>query len=336
MSKHIFEKVVGPNGCLSGRTRILVTHKLSLLPSVDAIIYIERGRIDEPIVPFDQLISSKGRFSEYVAEYFLDRLGGDTSAEVGDEDSTKLDEEELQFMSSLEPSIKHALEKLELSRSTSVKRKISTEFGASGGPSRRISTVSRQRSVKSGGAGASIASSLTGSRHSGSGRQTSASGRGRPILTPTTGKLTATEGMAEGAVNLSNHRKYFATIGYLMCAAILLSLALSNVFQVFSSLWLSDWSNDAFRVRPVEVETGVEDDDDTAAAKQRNRRVIVYAIFGTFESLFAFLGTLGIYLMTVQAAKILHNRMLSGVLRAPMSFFGKINFLNIFKKLKVL
>ena len=280
VSKHIFEQVIGPDGCLKHRTRLLVTHKLSLLTQVDQIIYLEKGKIEET-GSFAELIAAKGAFSEYVAEYFLDKA---TAA------NNSLDEDDIKFMSSVEPQLKNVIEKLEFSRSTSHNRKVSSE-GSRHHSSRALSIQHSNRNQSN-----SIADSNRSNR---------------AVLTSANGKLIQAEGMAEGSVNISNHKKYFATIGYFMCFAILLSLALSNVFQVFGSLWLSDWSNDAL---DPELATNVQ---------QRNKRVIVYAIFGIIESLFSFVGTLAINLGCVDAAKVLHNKMLSGILRAPMQFFGK-------------
>ncbi|KAJ8384011.1 hypothetical protein AAFF_G00212550 [Aldrovandia affinis] len=47
VGKHIFEKVIGPQGVLQGRTRILVTHGLSFLPQADLILVMVDGEITE-------------------------------------------------------------------------------------------------------------------------------------------------------------------------------------------------------------------------------------------------------------------------------------------------
>nr|DBA34431.1 TPA: hypothetical protein GDO54_001990 [Pyxicephalus adspersus] len=45
VGKHLFDKVIGQNGLLKNKTRILVTHSLTVLPLVDLIIVMEDGRI---------------------------------------------------------------------------------------------------------------------------------------------------------------------------------------------------------------------------------------------------------------------------------------------------
>nr|XP_015104902.1 multidrug resistance-associated protein 1-like isoform X1 [Vicugna pacos] len=45
VGKQLFEKVIGSSGILKNKTRILVTHNLTLLPQVDLIVVMESGRV---------------------------------------------------------------------------------------------------------------------------------------------------------------------------------------------------------------------------------------------------------------------------------------------------
>lgn len=47
VGKHIFEHVIGPKGILAGKTRLLVTHGITYLPSVDNILVMDGGEISE-------------------------------------------------------------------------------------------------------------------------------------------------------------------------------------------------------------------------------------------------------------------------------------------------
>lgn len=47
VGKHIFEQVIGPNGILADKTRVLVTHGISYLPAVDNIFVVDGGEISE-------------------------------------------------------------------------------------------------------------------------------------------------------------------------------------------------------------------------------------------------------------------------------------------------
>uniref|UniRef100_A0A673BAN6 ABC-type glutathione-S-conjugate transporter n=1 Tax=Sphaeramia orbicularis TaxID=375764 RepID=A0A673BAN6_9TELE len=47
VGKHLFDKVIGPNGILKDKTRVLVTHGVSFLPFVDEIIVLVDGKVSE-------------------------------------------------------------------------------------------------------------------------------------------------------------------------------------------------------------------------------------------------------------------------------------------------
>ena len=47
VAQHIFQRVIGPNGLLREKTRIIVTHNLSILPECDEVVVMDEGRIVE-------------------------------------------------------------------------------------------------------------------------------------------------------------------------------------------------------------------------------------------------------------------------------------------------
>jgi ABC-type multidrug transport system fused ATPase/permease subunit len=59
VGKHIFEEVIGPNGELAGKTRLLVTHGITYLPKCDHIIVIKNGRVSEQ-GSYQELLNMKG------------------------------------------------------------------------------------------------------------------------------------------------------------------------------------------------------------------------------------------------------------------------------------
>ncbi|KAF2879992.1 hypothetical protein ILUMI_26180, partial [Ignelater luminosus] len=68
VGKHIFEKVIGPQGILKHTTRIFVTHSVTYLPMVDKIIVLKDGEISEAGT-YQQLMDKKGAFSEFLQQY---------------------------------------------------------------------------------------------------------------------------------------------------------------------------------------------------------------------------------------------------------------------------
>lgn len=57
VSKHLFDKVLGPNGLLKHTTRLLVTHSLKYLKHIDNIVVMKDGEISEEGT-YDALLES--------------------------------------------------------------------------------------------------------------------------------------------------------------------------------------------------------------------------------------------------------------------------------------
>ncbi|KFR15692.1 Canalicular multispecific organic anion transporter 2, partial [Opisthocomus hoazin] len=71
VAKHIFDKVIGPDGVLKGKTRILVTHGIGFLPQVDHIIVLVDGKISE-MGSYQDLLKQNKAFAEFLRNYALD------------------------------------------------------------------------------------------------------------------------------------------------------------------------------------------------------------------------------------------------------------------------
>ncbi|XP_047464661.1 ATP-binding cassette sub-family C member 3 isoform X1 [Mugil cephalus] len=73
VSKHIFDNLIGPEGVLKGKTRILVTHGISFLPQVDNIVVIVEGRVSE-MGSYQELLKQNGAFAEFLRNYSLEDI----------------------------------------------------------------------------------------------------------------------------------------------------------------------------------------------------------------------------------------------------------------------
>ncbi|KAM3826474.1 ATP-binding cassette sub-family C member 6 [Vipera latastei] len=65
VGRHIFNQVLGPNGLLKEKTRILVTNSLHILPKVDNIIVMANGELCE-MGSWQELIRKQGAFSDFL------------------------------------------------------------------------------------------------------------------------------------------------------------------------------------------------------------------------------------------------------------------------------
>ncbi|NWR69627.1 MRP1 protein, partial [Centropus unirufus] len=65
VGQHIFEHVLGPNGLLKDKTRVLVTHTIHILPQVDNIVFLVDGMISE-IGSYQELLQRNGGFAEFL------------------------------------------------------------------------------------------------------------------------------------------------------------------------------------------------------------------------------------------------------------------------------
>ncbi|XP_006807938.1 multidrug resistance-associated protein 1 [Neolamprologus brichardi] len=68
VGKHIFDQVIGPQGLLKDKTRVLVTHGLSYLPQADLILVMMKGEISE-VGSYQHLMATEGAFAEFLRTY---------------------------------------------------------------------------------------------------------------------------------------------------------------------------------------------------------------------------------------------------------------------------
>ena len=71
VGKHIFEQVIGPQGLLKNKTRVLVTNSVAFLHQMDYIIVMKNGRVSEA-GSYKELLANKGAFAEYLMEHLTE------------------------------------------------------------------------------------------------------------------------------------------------------------------------------------------------------------------------------------------------------------------------
>ncbi|KAG0353636.1 hypothetical protein BGZ54_002156, partial [Gamsiella multidivaricata] len=68
VDQHLWQNLIGPNGLLKDKTRILVTHAIHHLEQADQIVLLKDGEISE-VGQYDTLMQAKGAFSQLITEY---------------------------------------------------------------------------------------------------------------------------------------------------------------------------------------------------------------------------------------------------------------------------
>ncbi|CAK8684757.1 unnamed protein product [Clavelina lepadiformis] len=120
-------------------------------------------------------------------------------------------------------------------------------------------------------------------------------------------KLITTEAAEVGNIKLSVLFSYMKAVGYFTCIIIVLAYMLSNAASVSTSIWLSAWSND-----PI---------NEDGSQNKTSYRLTVYGLLGLTQSIFVLVSSFALSFGSVLASVHLHSRMLSNLLKAPMSFF---------------
>ncbi|KAF9899194.1 hypothetical protein EC991_009336 [Linnemannia zychae] len=103
VDQHLWERLIGPNGLLKDKTRLLVTHGIHHLEHVDQIVVIKDGQITED-GHYDDLMDSKGAFYQLIDEYSINahkdrkkkilKTDGEFEVEETVEDKSQEDNEE--------------------------------------------------------------------------------------------------------------------------------------------------------------------------------------------------------------------------------------------------
>ena len=81
VGQDVFRDVIGPGGLLDGKTRVLVTHNLTILKKVDTVLVMSDGKLAER-GSYKELAGTKGgSFSDFLSQF---SSGGDTTDPTDD------------------------------------------------------------------------------------------------------------------------------------------------------------------------------------------------------------------------------------------------------------
>ncbi|XP_070201853.1 multidrug resistance-associated protein 1-like [Littorina saxatilis] len=277
VGKHIFQEVVGPKGLLRNKTRVLVTHGVHWLPMVDEIVVMANGMISE-MGSYEQLLSHNGDFAQFLKTYLTQNKDKD------DDDDPEIQAIKAQILERVDS--------------------VTSDTGASSGE--EVSTSARKRKLSS-------ESSKPGLKRSISKTDT-VKGKQKDRPPQAKDKLVEDETSKTGRVQWSVFMVYFRAIGLTVTVAIFSLYAAYQGLSVYSSIWLSQWTDDDLLANTTL--------SNTTAYQDRNAMYLgVYGGLGVGQAVMVLSYSILASTRMVKAAGSLHESMLSNIMRSPMSFF---------------
>ncbi|KAM6105939.1 LOW QUALITY PROTEIN: ATP-binding cassette sub-family C member 2 [Pterocles gutturalis] len=123
-------------------------------------------------------------------------------------------------------------------------------------------------------------------------------------------QLIEKEAVETGKVKFSMYMRYLRAVGLWYSFWVTMGYAAHYAAYVGSNLWLSEWTDDAQRYQ-----------NQTYPEGQQDLRIGVFGALGVSQALFLLFATLLSARSAMRASRIMHQQLLSNILRVPMSFF---------------
>ncbi|XP_044597666.1 multidrug resistance-associated protein 1 isoform X6 [Cotesia glomerata] len=281
VGKHIFENVVGPNGLLKKKTRVLVTHGITYLPDVDNIFVLKDGEITENGT-YKQLMEKRGAFADFLIHHLQEVKPEDEAVpeltEIKQQLESTIGSEELQ------QKLTKARSRLSMTHSESG----SIDQKSLNGSLHRQQSIDSQKSVN-----------LM--------RSTSIKENSLPIKGE---KIIEAEKTETGSVKLRVYAHYLKSIGWFLSVSTIVMNAVFQSFSIGSNIWVSKWSDDTEMLV-----------NGTLDKVKRDTYVGVYGALGIGQAIFVLIAQLIMAIGCLQSSKQLHSELLFGILRLPIGFF---------------
>uniref|UniRef100_A0A8C0VM35 ABC-type glutathione-S-conjugate transporter n=1 Tax=Cyanistes caeruleus TaxID=156563 RepID=A0A8C0VM35_CYACU len=123
-------------------------------------------------------------------------------------------------------------------------------------------------------------------------------------------QLIEKEAVETGRVKFSMYLRYLRAVGFCFSFWIVMGYVGQYVAYLGSNLWLSDWTDDSKRY-----------ENQTYPTQLRDLRIGVFGALGVAQAIFLLFATMLSVQGTMRASRVMHQQLLSNILRAPMSFF---------------
>lgn len=286
VGRHLIENVLGPNGLLSGKTRILGTNSIPVLAQANHIVLLRDCKILEEGTYTDLTERKGGEVAQLIrtANNEEEEQAQDKEDEEGKEEEEKQEEYETSTSS---PTLMDVSDEEMVEETQEGLTELAPIKSRPGTTARKTSTITLRR--------ASTASFK------------------RPH-----GKLTdeeensnktkqTKETSEQGKVKWSVYGEYARTSNLWAVAIYLCTLIGANTASVGGNVWLKQWS---------------EANQDNGGNRDSGKYIGIYLAFGIGSAVLVVVQTLILWIFcSIEASRKLHERMAIAIFRSPMTFF---------------
>ncbi|KAK2111666.1 Canalicular multispecific organic anion transporter 2 [Saguinus oedipus] len=305
VAKHIFDHVIGPEGVLAGKTRVLVTHGISFLPQTDFIIVLADGQVSE-MGPYPALLQCNGSFANFLRNY-----APNEDQEHREDSWTGAEDEEVLLVEDT------------LSNHTDLTDNDPVTFVVQKQFMRQLSALS---------------SDGEGQGQPAPWRRLGPSEKVQVTEVKANGALTREETAETGTVELSVFWDYAKAMGLCTMLAICFLYAGQSAAAIGANVWLSAWTNDAMtdsRQNNTSLRLGVyatlgilQGPPNHALQPSLPNPLWSTCVCDSAPSwplpspgLLVMLSAMAMAVGGIQAGRVLHQALLHNKIRSPQSFF---------------
>ncbi|XP_010618468.1 canalicular multispecific organic anion transporter 2 isoform X1 [Fukomys damarensis] len=212
VAKHIFDHVIGPEGMLAGKTRLLVTHGISFLPKTDFVIVLANGQVSE-MGPYSALLQHDGSFANFLHNY-----APNEDQESREDHRMALEEEDEEMLLIEDTLSTHT----DLTDTEPALAEVRMQF------------VRQLSSMSSDGGGQARPR-----------RHLNVSEKAVQVKATEAGMLIQEEKVETGKVKLSVFWDYAKALGLCTTLVICILYVGQSAASIGANVWLSDWANEA-------------------------------------------------------------------------------------------
>ena len=286
VGRHIINNVLGPNGLLATKTKILATNAITVLEQADYISHIKEGRISERGT-YEQLVAMKGDVATVIRTANNDLGSGSSTPSQESPDDTSDESKTVYGTGAV--SEEEREEELEMEEAqVMVGSIIPIQPGPPAGKGTRRQDFAELRR----------ASTVSMKRPHGK-------------LLDEENAIVRTKQLKEhseqGKVKWSVYGEYAKASNLGAVAFYFVSLFISHTLVVASNLWLKDWT---------------EANEKNGSNQNIGKFLGIYFGFGAGGSVLMALNMMVLWIFcSIEASRKLHERMAHAIFRSPMSFF---------------